>query len=255
MKITFLGSGTSQGVPVIACDCDVCASSDIHDKRLRSSVLVETAGKTFVIDTGPDFRQQMLRENVKQLDFVLLTHDHRDHLAGLDDIRSFNWIQKKAIDLYGEKNVLESVRHSFYYVFAGLDYPGIPELNLNEINENSFIVQGINIIPLRGFHYQLPVLGFRVGNFAYITDVNKIPDSEFTKLENLEVLVLNALRIKKHISHFCLDEAVETAKTIKAHKTYFTHISHLMGFHKSVNPQLPAGMKLAFDGLKISIPE
>lgn len=253
MKVTFLGSGTSQGVPVIACDCDVCASSDTHDKRLRSSVLVETAGKTFVIDTGPDFRQQMLRENVKQLDFVLLTHDHRDHLAGLDDIRSFNWIQKKPMDLYGEKNVLESVRHSFYYVFAGLEYPGIPELNLYEINENPFEVQGIDIIPIRGFHYQLPILGFRVGNFAYITDVNRIPESEFVKLENLEVLILNALRIKKHISHFCLDEAVETAKTIKAKKTYFTHISHLMGFHKNVSPKLPAGMKLAFDGLKIPI--
>lgn len=253
MKIRFLGTGTSQGIPVIACECAVCRSSNSMDKRLRSSVLIEEQGKTFVIDTGPDFRQQMLREKVKKLDFLLFTHAHKDHTAGLDDIRSFNWLTKKPMDIYAEQPVLDHLRIEFSYAFAEQKYPGIPDMLLHPVTTEPFDVQGIQIIPVRGIHMHLPVLGFRIGNFAYLTDVNFVPENELSKLEGLDVLVVNALRKKKHVSHFNLEEALAFAKKVKAGKTLLTHISHLMGFHEEVNRELPSGISLAHDGLVLNL--
>lgn len=251
MKVVFLGTGTSQGIPVVACDCKVCQSNDRHDKRLRSSLLVEVDGKTLVIDTGPDFRQQMLRAHVKKLDAVLFTHEHKDHIAGLDDIRSFNWIQKRPMDVYAEEQVIKALQQEYAYVFADEKYPGIPEMVLHPIDETPFAVDGLEVIPIRAMHYKLPILGFRIKNMAYITDANFIPEKEYDKLYHLDVLILNALRKQKHISHFTLSEAIEVAHKIKARQTYFTHISHVMGYHFEVNKELPNHMALAYDELTL----
>lgn len=253
MKITFLGTGTSQGVPVIACDCAICQSIDSRDKRLRSSVMIEINDKVLVIDTGPDFRQQMLRAKVHRLDAVLFTHEHKDHIAGLDDIRSFNWLYKKPMDIYAEQRVIKALQLEYSYVFAEYKYPGIPEMNIHKIDEKTFFIEDIEIIPIRALHYKLPVLGFRIGDFAYITDANSIPEAEFEKLKGLKVFVLNALRKKEHLSHFNLDQAVEIAKKVNAEQSYFTHISHLMGFHEQINAELPKSMQLACDELTIII--
>jgi len=251
LKITFLGTGTSQGVPVIACDCAVCHSEDIHDKRLRSSMMIEVNHKIFVIDTGPDFRQQMLRVNVKHLDAILFTHEHKDHIAGLDDIRSFNWIYKKSMDVYAEERVLKALQIDYSYAFNEDKYPGIPEMTLHPISETPFNIQGVEIIPIRVMHYLLPVLGFRIGDFAYITDAKFIPDKEYEKLKNLKYFVINALRKKEHISHFNLAEAIEVSKRVGASHTYLTHISHLMGFHKDIENELPPHIHLAYDNLML----
>lgn len=253
MKVTFLGTGTSQGVPVIACDCAVCQSTDLFDKRLRSSVMIEVNDKFFVIDTGPDFRQQMLRENVKRVDAIFFTHEHKDHIAGLDDIRSFNWIYKKPMDIYAEQRVLKALQIEYSYVFSEDKYPGIPEMTLHEINEQPFNVFGIDIIPIRAMHYRMPVLGYRIGDFAYITDASFIEQSELEKLKNLKYFVVNALRKKEHISHFNLEQAIEIAKAVDAKQTYFTHISHLLGYHREINNELPKDMQLAYDGLVLTI--
>ncbi len=249
MKVTFLGTGTSQGVPVIGCGCVVCLSTDSRDNRLRSSILVQTDKVHFVIDTGPDFRQQMLRAGVKRLDAVLYTHAHKDHIAGMDDIRAFNFLQKKPMDMYATPEVQDALRREFHYVFTDFKYPGVPQIELLLLENEAFELQGEPILPIEVLHYKLPVLGFRIRDFVYITDANAIAEVELEKLKGADTIVLNALRREPHISHFTLEEAVDLAKRIGARKTYFTHISHQLGLHAEVNAELPAGIALANDGL------
>lgn len=253
MKITFLGTGTSQGVPVIGCTCEVCRSLDYRDKRLRTSVHIDVDGVSLVIDTGPDFRQQMLRERVPRLDAILFTHGHKDHTAGLDDVRAYNFMQGQDMPVYGEQHTLAQLRVEFSYAFEPVRYPGIPQLNLIEINDAPFTAAGINIIPLPVTHLRLPVLGFRIGDFSYITDANHISDSTLGKLKGTKVLVLNALQKDKHVSHFTLAEALVMAERIGAEKTYFTHMSHKIGLHKDVEAELPRTIALAYDGLAVTL--
>jgi phosphoribosyl 1,2-cyclic phosphate phosphodiesterase len=253
VTITFLGTGTSQGVPVIACECAVCRSADHKDKRLRSSVMIETGGKRLVIDTGPDFRYQMLRENVRQLDAVLFTHEHKDHVAGLDDIRAFNFKQQSAIPVYASRQVIDALKREFSYVFSDQAYPGIPQIHIHEITNEPFtILDSILIQPVRVMHFRLPVMGFRIGDFSYITDAKTVDPVEVDKLRGTKVLVINALQREKHISHFTLEEAIDFAKLIGAESTYFTHISHRLGSHSLVEDELPPGIQLAYDGLTIT---
>jgi len=252
VKITFLGTGTSQGVPVIACDCNVCLSADPLDKRLRTSVLLETDETNLIIDAGPDFRQQMLKEHVTKLDAILLTHEHKDHIAGLDDVRAFNYKSKDAIDIYSEERVQKVIKKEFSYVFSEYQYPGIPKMRLIPIPEHNFNVENLQIIPIRVFHYRLPVYGFRIGNFAYITDANYVPEDSKEKLYGVKYLVINALRKEKHISHFSLREAIDFVREISPKKAFITHISHQMGLHAEVTKELPPEIMLAFDGLRFS---
>ena len=249
LTITFLGSGTSSGVPMIGCECEVCSSADKKDKRLRSSLLVQSPTTTIVVDTGPDFRYQMLREKVKKLDAVVFTHPHKDHLAGLDDIRAFNFFAKKPINIYADALTEEAVRRDFYYAFSDTKYPGIPELNLNTITLEPFVVGDIPVQPILVWHLKMPVMGFRFGKFTYITDANRIDESEKDKIRGSEVIVLNALRKQKHISHFSLGEAIDLVKELKISRAYFTHLSHQMGLHAEVETELPEGIHLAYDGL------
>lgn len=252
MKVTFTGTGTSQGIPVIACPCNVCQSESPFDKRLRSSIHIQTETASIVIDTGPDFRQQMLRENIKQLDAVVFTHEHKDHTAGLDDVRAFNFVQKKAINVYATRQVQEALKREFAYVFSETKYPGVPEITLHEINaDKPFSINGLTLIPILVYHYKLPVLGFRIGDFTYITDANFIPDKEKEKIKGSKIIVLNALRKQSHISHFTLDEAIALIKELKPEKAYFTHISHQLGKHEEVSKELPPNIQLAYDGLKL----
>jgi phosphoribosyl 1,2-cyclic phosphate phosphodiesterase len=253
VKITFLGTGTSQGVPVIGCQCETCRSVDFRDKRLRVSVHLEVGGKSFIIDSGPDFRAQVLRERIHRLDALLFTHEHKDHTAGLDDIRAYNFLQQKNIPLYGEQRVLNQLQREFSYIFSGHNYPGIPRVTLFPITDAPFEAEGVTFTPIRVLHYKLPVLGFRVGNFTYITDANAIPDEEMAKIKGSEVIVLNALRIEPHISHFSLPEAVEILEHLQPTKAYITHISHTLGTHREVENTLPPYIRLAYDGLKIEI--
>ncbi|MCX7728908.1 MAG: MBL fold metallo-hydrolase [Bacteroidia bacterium] len=253
VELIFLGTGTSQGVPLIGCNCSVCVSSDLRDKRLRSSVLVKTENTTIVVDTGPDFRQQMLRENVKKLDAVLFTHEHKDHIAGLDDIRAFNFIMKKKIPVYASKRVITSIQREFYYIFQEEKYPGVPEIDIFEINNQFFCVGDIHIQPIELLHYQLPVLGFIFNHkIAYITDANYISDKEKEKIKNIDILIINALRKEKHVSHFTLQEALEIISEIKPQRAFLTHISHQLGKHEEVSKELPDNVFLSFDGLKVS---
>jgi phosphoribosyl 1,2-cyclic phosphate phosphodiesterase len=253
MKVTFLGTGTSQGVPLIACNCPVCRSESPFDKRLRTSVMVEESGFRLVIDTGPDFRQQMLREQVERLDAVVFTHEHKDHIAGLDDIRAFNFSQNKAMDVYASERVQTALRREFSYIFEDNPYPGIPKINLHSIDGHPFSLGPWSIIPIDVFHYKLPVLGFRIGDFTYITDANAIEDAEKEKIAGSKVLVLNALRRESHISHFTLEQAIALSRELKVEKTYFTHISHQLGLHEAVEKELPEGIWLAYDGLSIML--
>ncbi|MGB1074656.1 MAG: MBL fold metallo-hydrolase [Flavobacteriales bacterium] len=251
VQLTFLGSGTSQGVPVIACSCAVCQSVDTRDKRLRSSVLIEVDGRTFVIDTGPDFRQQMLREEVQEVDALVYTHEHKDHVAGMDDIRAFNFRQKKDMPVFATRSVQTALQREFHYVFAQNKYPGVPAVVLHEISEDPFEICGVTWWPLPVKHRAMPVLGFRVGDVAYITDANAIEPLTWSRLEGVDILVLNALRRADHVSHFTLDQALAIAQKVGARETYLTHISHQMGLHADVEKELPNGIFLACDGLKV----
>lgn len=253
MRITFLGTGTSQGVPIIACPCYVCHSKDTKDKRLRSSVMIETAGKTFVIDTGPDFRQQMLREDVKVLDAVIFTHEHKDHTAGFDDIRAFNFINKRKMEVYASARVEEALRREFSYIFSDFKYPGIPEINLHLLENKLTTIEGVDFLPVEVMHHRLPVFGFRIGDFSYITDANFISEPEKEKIRGSKVLVLNALRREEHISHFTFQQAIDLANELKAEQTYLTHISHQLGLHAEVEKELPGHIHLAYDGLKLDV--
>ena len=253
MKINFLGTGTSQGIPVIGCDCPVCQSLDFRDKRFRTSIHVEAQGVSLVVDTGPDFRMQMLRAGIKRLDAVLFTHEHKDHTAGLDDIRPFNFVQKMDMPVFARPNVLDQIRREYSYIFSSKRYPGVPQVEPVEIGEVPFRINKLTVTPIPVLHYKLPVLGFRFGNFSYITDTNYIPEESMKLLEGTEVLVLNALQNDPHISHFTLKEAVQVAEKIGAKKTFFTHMSHRLGLHDQIDKQLPEGMALAYDGLELSL--
>ncbi|HYC41214.1 MAG TPA: MBL fold metallo-hydrolase [Chitinophagaceae bacterium] len=255
LRITFLGSGTSSGVPMIGCDCPVCVSQDPKDNRLRSSILVESGATTLVVDTGPDFRYQMLREKVKRLDAVVFTHPHKDHLAGLDDIRAFNFFSRRPMPVYADSLTEEALRRDFYYAFTDTKYPGIPELELNTITLEPFQVGDIPIIPILAWHLKMPVLGFRFGAFTYITDANRIDEPEKEKIRGSRILVLNALRKQRHISHFNLEEAIALVRELEVPEAYFTHLSHQMGKHAEVDAELPEGIHLGYDGLVLEMGE
>ena len=252
MKITFLGTGTSQGVPVPGCNCDVCINGKKADKRLRTSALIESDTTTISIDAGPDFRYQMLRENIQSLDAIIITHSHRDHIAGLDDVRSYNYLTRKPMDIYATDYDQMEIRREFSYAFQN-DYPGLPRYNLIKIDESIFSINEIDIQPIKALHYNSSVLGFRIGNFAYITDTNYIPPESLVLLDGLDFLVINALRKEKHVSHYNLDEALKVIDFLAPKKAYLTHISHLMGFHDDLIKELPENVFAAYDGLEINV--
>lgn len=253
MQLTFLGTGTSQGVPVVACGCEVCRSTDPRDKRTRSSVLVETEGKAILIDAGPDLRQQMLREGVRDLDAVLLTHEHMDHIVGMDDLRAFTFAHEppRPVPIFADAATITAVRRVFAYAFSGSKYPGMPRFDLHTITREPFLAQGVPVVPVEVMHHYLPVLGFRIGGLTYLTDAKTITGAEKEKIRGSEVLVVNALRKKEHISHFNLEEALALIEEIAPARAYLTHISHLMGLHAEL--KLPTNVHLAYDGLKVEL--
>lgn len=253
MKVTFLGTGTSQGIPIIGSTHPVCLSENSKDKRLRVSILVEWDDFTYVVDCGPDFRQQMLRANVKKLDGVIFTHEHADHTMGLDDIRPF-FFRQGDINLYAHKRVFKALAKRFDYIFTFKEkYPGVPSVIQHEIKNKSFQLGNLEVVPVDGLHHKLQVFGFRFNNFAYLTDMKTVPNEEVKKLRNLDVLVVNALREEPHISHFNLEEALQFIEKVKPKRAYLTHISHLLGFHDDVQQKLPENIFLAYDNLTITI--
>lgn len=254
MKVTILGTGTSQGVPVIACDCEVCTSDNPKDHRLRCSVLVSIGDENFVIDTGPDFRQQILREKVTTLSGVLFTHEHKDHVAGMDDVRAFNFREKRDMQVFCSERVLEALKREFSYVFGENTYPGIPKINVNLIDQSVFeLPNGTSVQPIEVMHYMLPVLGFRIGDFTYLTDAKTISETEKQKLAGTKLLIVNALRREEHIAHFNLEEALAFIQEVKPDKAYLTHISHLFGKHEDIEKELPENVFVAYDGLTLEI--
>lgn len=255
LRIKILGTGTSQGVPVVACDCDVCQSNDPFDKRLRSAAMIETPQNVLVIDAGPDFRQQMLRERVKKLDAILITHDHKDHIAGIDDVRAFNWVLKKPMEIYGRAKALQTIEKDFSYAFHKIKYPGVPQINLHRIENMPFTINKDLITPIYALHGNLPVTGFRIGDFSYLTDASVIEPKELDKMKGSKCIIINGLRLEPHHSHFTLDEAVNLLQLLNPELGYITHISHQMGFHHEVNKTLPPGIALAYDGLEINLPQ
>lgn len=249
MKVTILGSGTSQGVPVIACDCEVCRSTDEHDKRLRCSAMIDIGEKKLIIDAGPDFRTQMLRAGVKDVTALLLTHEHKDHIGGLDDIRAFNWVKNREVDIYCNQRTKDVIYKDYDYAFAEFRYPGVPEMNIHVIDEAPFHIDDIEVIPVTVMHYRLPVSAFRIGNFAYVTDANFISEESMKKLEGVEYMVINALRKEIHLSHFTLNQAIQVVQRLNVKQAYITHIGHQMGLHEQVSLELPENVKLAYDML------
>jgi len=253
VKITFLGTGTSQGVPVITCSCDICTSSNPKDNRLRTSIIIESEKATVVVDTGPDFRYQMLRAKVKTLSAIVYTHEHKDHTAGLDDIRAFNYSENRKTKIYAHPRVQQAIKREFSYIFSDVKYPGIPKLEFIDIDKEKFIIDDIEMQPIEVMHYRLPVLGFRIKDFVYITDAKTIDEKEIQKIQNCKILVLNALQIEPHISHFTLEEALEMIARIKPETAYLTHISHRLGKHNEISSELPKNVFLAYDGLVLEI--
>jgi phosphoribosyl 1,2-cyclic phosphate phosphodiesterase len=253
LKVTFLGTGTSQGIPLIGCQCPVCQSLDYRNKRLRTSILVQEGPMHLVVDAGPDFRQQMLRHRVSGLDALLITHEHKDHLAGLDDVRAFNYLQDKPMPVYSLQRVLDHIKVEFAYAFSEKKYPGVPQIHLHPIGEAPFEVEGLRIQPIQVMHARLPVLGFRMGNFSYITDCNFMDEAAKSAIRGSSVLVLNALQNEPHISHYTLEEAVQVAQELEVPRVFFIHMSHKLGLHGDVEKQLPEGIRLAYDGLEIEI--
>ena len=255
LKITFLGTGTSQGVPFISCPCPVCTSTDKRNNRLRTSVWVQTEDASIVIDSGPDFRYQMLRAGVNKLDAIVFTHGHKDHIAGMDDIRAYNYFSHKAVDIYATDETQEALRREYSYIFTNPTYPGIPQIEMHTISGTEpFTIKGVPFTPIRVRHFKLEVLGFRIGDFTYITDANFIEDTELQKVSGSKVLVLNALRHEPHVSHFTLEEAVKVGASAGVEQVLFTHISHQLGLHDEVEKMLPPNMRLAYDGMELHFP-
>ena len=255
VKLTFLGTGTSQGVPIIACQCRVCQSAQEKDKRYRASAFVQMDGLNILIDAGPDFRSQMLRQDIRHLDAILLTHNHKDHTGGLDDVRSFNYLEKRSFPIFCEAHVLESLKKEYYYVFQEKPYPGAPEMDIHLITSLPFDIEGTPVIPIRAMHYKLPILGFRFGDCAYLTDANYIPDSEFEKLQGLDLFVLNTVKRGHHISHYALEEAIDICRRVGARRSYLTHLSHMLPRHAELTQELaalPFSLQPAYDGLTVA---
>lgn len=253
MKLTFLGTGTSQGVPVIACDCPTCQSTDSKDKRFRTSALIEHNGSIISIDAGPDFRSQMLRAKVTRLDAILITHEHRDHIAGLDDVRAFNWVLKRPMDIWAEPRVLLGIKEDFGYAFTQERYQGAPQMELHAIVNKPFCINGIEIIPIRVMHGKLPIFGFRIGGLTYITDISYISDEEKEKIMGSKILIVSAIRMSEHATHFSLPQALNLISEVKPQQAYITHISHQLPPQAIVQKELPSNVQLAFDGLTIEI--
>lgn len=253
LNITFLGTGTSSGVPVISCKCPVCTSLDKRDNRLRTSILIQVDEKNIVVDSGPDFRQQMLQNKIDDISAIIFTHEHKDHVAGLDDVRPYNFIHKKHINVYAEARVQKALRREFAYIFAEDRYPGLPQIKMHLITRHPFKIGTTRIIPIRAYHYRLPIFGYRIRNFAYLTDVKTVPDEEKAKLKGLDVLVITSLHKEKHVSHMNLEESLEFIAEIKPKITYLTHLSHRFGLHAEEEPKLPENVFIAYDGLKISV--
>ncbi len=253
MKVTFLGTGTSQGVPIIACECEVCRSLDSRDKRLRTSILVESDEAKLVIDSGPDFRQQLLRQHLKTLDAVVFTHEHKDHIAGLDEVKAFNYFNKMRMPVYATERVQGAIKREFAYIFSEEKYPGIPEVDLFTVTDEPFTIKDITLTPINVLHYRLPVKCYRIRDFTYITDANFISEEEKQKIKGSKIIVVNALRREPHVSHFTFQQAIELMEELKPEKAYFTHISHQLGLHETVSKELPSFIELAYDGLQIEI--